>query len=70
MMALHFGDKPATLYAKEDFRVSPRCESPSYKHNHIMINHSFSPKMFRKKFENRFTNENLMSKMFLKRDFA
>ena len=35
-----------------------------------MIKHSFSPKMCRKNFENRFTNKNLMSKMFLNRDFA
>ena len=33
-----------------------------------MIKHSFSPKMCRKNFENRFTNKNLMSKMLLNRD--
>ena len=35
-----------------------------------MIKHSFSPKMCRKYFENRFTNKKLMSNMFLNRDFA
>ena len=35
-----------------------------------MIKHSFSPKMCRKNFENRFTSKNLMSKMLLNRDFA
>ena len=44
------------------FRVSPRCETPSYKYYLIMIKHSFCPKMRRKNFENRFTNKNLMSK--------
>ena len=35
-----------------------------------MIKHSFSPKMCRKNFENRFTNKDLMSKIVLNRDFA
>ena len=35
-----------------------------------MIKHSFSPKMCRKKIENGFANKNLMSKMFLNKDFA
>ena len=52
------------------FRVSPRCETPSYKYYLIMIAHSFSPKMCCKKFENRFTNENLTSKNVLNRDFC
>ena len=37
------------------------CESSAYKYYLIMIKNSFSPKMCRKKFENRFTNKNLVS---------
>ena len=50
------------VFQKEVFRVSPRFETPSYKYYLTMIKHSFSPKMYRKNFENRFTNINLMSK--------
>ena len=50
------------VFLKEVFRVSPRCETPSYKYYLSMIKHSFSPKMCRKNFENRFTNKQLMSK--------
>ena len=50
------------VFQKEVFCVSPRCESPSYKYYLIMIWHSFSPKMRRKTFENRFTNKHLTSK--------
>ena len=42
----------------------------NHPHTNIMIKHSFSPKMCRKNFENRFTNKNLMPKMVLNRDFA
>ena len=35
-----------------------------------MIKHSFSPKMFRKNFENRLTYKNLMSKNAFEKDFA
>ena len=50
------------IFWKEVFRVSPRCETPSYKYYFIRIEHSFGPKMCRKNFENRFTNKKLMSK--------
>ena len=56
------------LEEKEVFRVSLCCESLLY--TLIMIKHFFSPKMCCKNFENRFTNKNLMSKMFLNQVLA
>ena len=64
----------STLYAgsfrRSFFCISPCCETPSYKYYLIMIKHYFSPKMYRKNFEYRFTNKNLMFKKFLNRNFA
>ena len=70
-----YENKAATLYSRflevtKVFRVSPCCETPSYKYYLIMIKHSFSPKMWRKNFENRFTNKNLMSKKFFEEGFC
>ena len=63
---MHVAYSLCEVFLKDVFRVSQRCETPSYKYYLIMIKHSFSLKMRRqKKNENRFTNRTLMSKNVL-----
>ena len=46
---MHVAYSLCEVFLKDVFRVSQRCETPSYKYYLIMIKHSFSLKMRRRK---------------------